>query len=397
MSKKNASTKATKKRRIPLFVKWIIALLFLLIMAFTVFFFYMKQITRPEHITDQYVTTFMSKDTSALFDYLGFERGTFTTPDALKKSLEECHKYSSITTYGLVEYDTQDKENQRQYGLQYWDNSHNNPYSQTLIVKKSSDRLYLLFDNWEIDTSEFLAKSCLLGAPAGATVAVDDIELTENMVKASSDEVTTYQLGDMFIGTHTITVSMEGFEDFTTRVYLKSGDYKDKNIYTITASMMNITADTEKSLKKQTESLIKTLYSYALSDKSFDKLCKKITFEDSTKTSMEQAYLTLVTNNIKSATHLTDVNFSKFTSTVSSAFAEDHCYAVQVTTDIDYTASSVVVKSDTQTESAAPQTVKQYRSTTGSSLFITTFHYWNGTWCIHDTTALDACIYYMKY
>jgi len=387
MSKKDTTAKAEKTKRIPTAAKWGIAAFILLVIAFTVFFIYMKQITNPNRIANNYITTFMSKDTTALFDFLGFEQGPFMTPEALNESLEECHKYSTLTTYSMVEYDTSDNENQNQYGFEYWDDGRNNPYNQTLILNKAEKPLYLLFDNWQIDTTEFVAKNCRIDAPADAKVTVDGTELTEELIKSTTSGVTTYELGHMFVGNHEIVVAMEGFENFSTNVYLKGADYNGTSLYTITASMMKVTAETETTLKEQAENFIKTLYNNALESKEFNKLTKKFTFEETMYGAMEQAYITLVSNNITSSTHLSGVEFNTFLSSAATTYAEDGCYAIAVTSEVNYTANSTVVKDGSS----------QYRSTAGNSLFTTTFHYNKGTWQIYYTTALDSCIYYVRY
>ena len=391
-------TKKTKKknRTIPLFVKWIIVLVFLLVIAFSVFYVYMKQQSNPNHIVQQYVETFLSKDTSALFQELKFTEGAFTTPETLRASLEELYKYSTLTSYSLVQYETSSPDT-IPYGIQYGNNSRGDAFNQTLTLKKSSEKRYFLFDKWEIDTSELLARNCTLGAPAGATVYMDGKEVTGNsphVPDGKNENLFLYSLGDMFTGTHTIRVSMKDFQDYSTSFYLKSGDYSSQNIYTITPSLLSITEATEKNLLKKTEKLIRSIYKNALGEKPFKKIAGEYAFETSEQERLSQAYNTLVTNHIKSATHLTRVSFSDFQAKASVTYAEDGCYAVKVTSDMDYTADSVVVRETLPgNETAAGQS----KSTSGSSPFTTTFHYKNGVWSVFGTTALDTCIYYIKY
>ena len=389
MAKQRSQEKPKKKRRIPLLLKLGFVLLFILAAAFAVFFFYMRRQTNPSRIANEYVSVFMSKDVSALFDIMGFERDTFTTPETLSASLEERQKYSTITSYGMVEYAPDDPDNMRQYSIQYWDNSRGNPYTQTLVLKNTEPKLYYLFDNWQIDNSEFLARNCSLTVPAGAEVTVDDIALTSDMADSDNLDTITYRLGNLFAGTHAIVVHMEGFDEFNTNIPLTGGDYSNQALYTVTTSMLRITSETENTLKKEVEELLPALYSHALAGDSFDELSQEFTIEESARNGLGQAYQTLITNNIDSPTHITEVEFDSFSSTLASAYAEDHCYAVKVTTETRYTAGSSVVKEG--------QTTPQSRSTAGNSLFTTTFHYRDGVWSIYSSTAFDACIYYMRY
>lgn len=372
-------------------VKWLILVFAILLASFAVFYFYMKEQTKASQLVEEYVSVFMSKDSDALFDFIGFEPDTFITKDSFKKSMEECHKYSSITSYSLVQYDSKQK-NQMQYNLKFWDDNHNNPYTQTLLLNLSSSRLYYLFDQWEIDKTEFLAKNCSLNVPAGATVSVDDINLSGKISPVSNGHLDTYPLGNLFIGTHTITVSMKGFEDFTATTSLPAGDYSKKNIYTITGSMMKVTADTEKTLTQLAESFIMAIYEGGLANQDFESATSDFFIEESSKPALEQAYNTLISNNMKPDSHLTQVDFTNFDSSTSSSYGEDGCYVIQVTSNVDYTAGSIVVSAANGSSSS-----RQNKRTSGTSLFTTTLHYKDGVWFIHAATALDACVYYIKY
>lgn len=280
-----------------------------------------------------------------------------------------------------------------QYNLSFWDDNHNNPYTQTLLLNLSSSRLYFLFDQWEIDAAEFLAKNCSLAVPKGATVTVDGIDLSEHFSAVPDKDLDVYELGSLFTGTHDITVSIKGFEDYTTTTSLLAGDYSGKKIYTITTSMMKVTAETEKNLKQLAESFITSIYEGALTEQDFDSISKDFTIEKDSIDSMGLAYNTLVSNNITTASHLSKVDFTNFDSSTAATYAEDGCYAIQVTSDVNYTAESIV-SSGSEDETASRQAQK---TTSGNSLFTTVFHYKDGVWSINTTTALDACVYYIKY
>lgn len=387
MTKKNTTGKPKKKRHIPIPVKCLFALLILLFLCGIIFTVHMKQQTNPDRIADQYISAFMAKDPAALFRFLGMKKTPFINEESFARSLEECHKYSTITSYGLTKYADPSAPDQIRYNIEYWYGAHSKPYTQTLILKKSDQKLYLFFDNWEIDYSEFFACNCSVRVPAGATVSIDDVALTKEQIKEQSGQLTTYECGDLFIGTHKITVSLEGFQDYSASTDLKNADYTDRPLYTITPSMLKITKDTEKELAKQTEKMIQALYTGALQEDSFAKLHEKYPFEAEVRPDLEKKYDTLLHNHIQGDTHLSEIEFTDFSSSCTTAYAEDRCYAIKVTTSTDYTSSSLVINNGTSHE----------RSATGNSLFITTMHYLDGKWYIHDSTALESCVYYLKH
>lgn len=386
MGRKKTGEKPKKKRRIPIPMKCLIILLIILIASGTVFAVYMNQQTNPDRIVRDYISAFMAKDSSALFHYLGMQENSFINAGSFERSLEECRKYSTISSYGLTKYADPATPDLLQYKIEYWNNSHGNPYTETLVLKRSELRLYGFFDDWQIDTTEFLATNCRINAPSGTTVAVDGITLTPGPTAAQTDQLVSCELGSLFAGTHEITISAQGFEDFKTSVFLDNKDYSSEPFYTITPSMLKITQDTEKQLEKTAEKMIKALYGMALNTKSFDALHEKYPFEESVREDLRKKYNTLINNNIHSSTHLTGVAFDSFSSSFSTAYAEDECYAVKITTAADYTSDSLV----------RTETSSEKKSTTGNSLFITTFHYRDGSWFIHDTTALTTCVYYIK-
>ncbi len=387
MAKNKPIKKNKKKRHVPIPVKCLIALLILVLICGIIFTVYMKQQTDPDRIADQYVSVYMSKDASALFHFLGIKETSFLNAESFSRSLEECHKYSSITTYGLTKYSDPATPDQVQYNIEYRYGAHSSPYTQTLTLKNTEPPLYLFFDNWKIDYSEYIARNCSVQIPAGSTVLIDDVALTEKQITSQTGQLATYECGDLFIGTHKITVSLEGFEDYSTSVYVGNSDYKDRPLYTITPSMLRITKDTENKLIKQTEKMIQALYTGALQEDPFSRLHEKYPFEENMRPDLEKKYDTLIHNHIQSSTHLSGVEFTDFSSSCTTAYAEDRCYAMKITTSADYTSTGSVMNGG----------VSHEKSTTGNSLFITTVHYQGGEWFFHDSTALESCVYYLKY
>ncbi len=393
---KSTSEHPQKKRRIPLPVKLILIFLFILILAFIGLYIYMKQQSRPDRLLQNYLDTFMSKDTDALFDILGFEKEKFITPELFEASLEECHKYSTITSYSLVRA-ADSSEDRLHYDIQYWDDNRQVPYKQSLILKKSDTKLYFFFDQWQIDNSDFLAKNCSLSIPVNASATLNGTPLDSSTFTPAEKNTAVGKIGNLFIGTHTLTVSIPDFDEYSSSFYLSAGDYDKQLAHSVTASMMTPSKQTIKKLEKDAENLIHSIYENALKEKPFSKLAKKVTFEESSLDALEQAYNTLVANNIKSPTHLTDVDFNDCTSSSSSAYAEDGCYAINILSDIDYTSTSFVTINKMEADALRPKTVTSTKTGSSNSLFTTTFHYRDGKWAIYDTTALDACIYYTKY
>ncbi len=394
---KDSTIKPKKKRHFPIPALCLIIIATSLVIAFFIFFIYMKQQTDPDHILDRYITTFMSKDISALHAMIGFEDSPFLNAESFGKSMEECHQYSSITNYALTKYQNPGDPDQVEYVLQYWTDRRQNPYTQTLKLRRAEKKQYLFFDNWLIDNSEFLARGCQIKVPAQALVTVDGVELSKDQIRENEGSLCLYEIGDLYTGKHQICVTIDGFKPYSTETTLQNADYSAAPLYNITMSLFSLTKDTKKQLENTAKNLLKDLYSLALDEKGFEDLAQKHTFEDSQKSALEQAYNTLVANNINSGSHLTDINFREFESSSTGAYAEDHCYAVNVTTNVDYTVSSSIIKNTPSSGGTSPEPVTQSRTTNSSSLFTTTFHYNAGAWSVYSSTMFDTSVYYIKY
>lgn len=383
MAKKRQENTEEKKRSIPLLVKCLAALLPLFLLCGIVCAVYMRQQTNPDYIAERYMEAFMSKNPTALFHFLGLKRSSFVNEEAFGRFLEESYSYSRIKSYGLTR-DTSSADDGIHYRIEFRTGPHSSPVIHTLRLIKSGEKRYLIFDNWIIDHSEYLAGGCSIRIPAGAAADIDGVSLTEEQKVEERDQLATYAADTLFTGTHKIAVHMPGFQDYTADISLKHTDNIDNPLYTVTPSMLSITEDTGKELAAHTEEMIRSLYSGALENQSPDWLHNKFPFEESVQPALGQKYNTLINQMMQPASRLSGVEFREFSSSCVSAYAEDGCYAVKVTTSADYTASSTVSGSNYK------------KNTPGHSVFITTMHYRDGKWLIHDSTVLESPVYYLK-
>lgn len=372
-----------KRRRIPLPLKCLAALLPLLILCGIVCAVYMRQQTDPDHIAERYIDVFMAKDPSALFHFLGLERSPFVNEEAFARFLEESCSYSRIKSYGLTK-DTGSSADGICYRIEFHTGPHSTPIIKTLRLKKSQEKQYLFFDSWSVDHEGYFARGCSIRVPAGASADLDGIPLTGEQKREERDRLITYEAGTLFTGTHSITVHMPGFQDYTAEISLGHSDDKDNPVYTVTPSMLSLTEGTKRELASHTEEMIQTLYSGVLQNKSLNWLHRKFPFEESVLSALGQKYDTLADRTMQAPTRLTGVEFREFSSSCTAAYAEDGCYAARVTTSTEYTASSTISGS-------------RYKKTTpGHSVFITTMHYRDGKWLIHDSTVLESPVYYLR-
>ena len=199
-----------KKRKIPIGVKLFIIIFVLGLISFGIFSIYMKGQTNPDLLVEKYLKAFMNKDVNAMYDILEFKKSDFINPEYFEKSLEECHSFKEIDSYGLVK--SKGDEKTQDYELKFLAGTRE-VYKTKLTLYKDQP-LYFIYDNWKIDKSAFLSEANKLTVPAKAKVYIDGSLLTEKKVSEKTNISKTYEIGDLYEGSHELSMTVDGFDEF---------------------------------------------------------------------------------------------------------------------------------------------------------------------------------------
>ena len=264
---------------------------------------------------------------------------------------------------------------------------------KTKLTLYKDQPLYFIYDNWKIDKSAFLSEANKLTVPAKAKVYIDGSLLTEKKVSEKTNISKTYEIGDLYEGSHELSMTVDGFDEYRKKFDAISGK-NEKELFNITLSMFSISSATKSQLKKTTKNLIESIYENALNLADFSEIEKDNPIKESSKERLETIYNTLLTNDFNpEKTHLADVRFTTMKSELSPTLADDSQYAIKVKTSTTYDTGSVVVNNP---ESFEEQTMTS-RSNSSQTDFETIYHYVDGKWYIYSSSAFENSIYYLKY
>lgn len=376
-------------------IKVFLFLLIILILSAGGSYYYMKSQCNPSKIAHKFADAFMAGDISAIHSFLGMDDETLVSEPLLQKYLTDHCNFGKLTSYSFIEVASSDP-NKKTYSLHYICEGKAQGYDMSVTLIKNPTPLYLLFDNWQVDASDYISSYILFSAPSGSKVSIDDNPLDEKMIVEKQGTVSVYNIPKIIPGEHKLDVELEGFKKFSTTIKLAAGNYDGASIYKITPSTMSLTDTTDQQLKDTAKSFIYELYDMAMKNRTFDELSSHYSIEKNSFETMKQNYQMLINNNFSTETHLTSVDFSNCDSKIEIGVAEDGCFAVNVISDTSYIAGSFVsIQEKTDTGDTL---VNQYnRSTDGKSTFTTTFHYKDGKWSIYECNALTNYVYFLKY
>ena len=376
--------KSKQVKDVSALVKFFFTLGVLAILLFIGVFVYERINNTPRAVVDEYVDGFMAKSPSRLFRTLNLKNTRFITPDRLDTLLKDIAEYDKITSYSLVK--EEEKGNRCIYRINYMTGRIQSPCSQVLTLKQS-DEDYLLFQKkWAIDGSDLLAGHVTFRVPLDATIKVDDVELTDELLRKKAELYKDFEPGDMFIGEHTYEVKLDGFKPCKGTFKLESKDYGGEPVVDVSTSNMKPDGESQNIVKKLIARIVPMLYEAMLQRRSYDYFLQEVAVESTTKEGFRGSYESMVKDHINSRTHLTYVNFGEFVSKVHSTIASDDCYALRVDTTVPYAATSTVVADEENPELRTKQGTLKIRSV---------FHYSEGQWWLYDSDAFRVFVEYI--
>ena len=244
------------KKSIKLGKKFWIAMaeLVLLIALIVVFNAVGNSKTDPVDTATAYFNAMVEGDYDTIAALTNLPEGQFLTKEAFNKACESwslINSDSKITKVNASEYKGYDGyggyESYGDYGsyvgaerapaglsnyvktivVEYMLAGDPNVYSYHLQLTSGEEKVMFFFNKWEVvECTPFLAKDFTVIVPTGATLVVDGYVVDNSFQQAPTDEYDaegdSYQL-DLFVGTHTLQVLVDGFDPMT-REYELSGD-----------------------------------------------------------------------------------------------------------------------------------------------------------------------------
>lgn len=355
------------------------------ILLFAGLFLYAKIMYSPSHVVDRYVDAFMAQSPNRIFDALELKETSFVTPEKLDELLTRIADYHSITSYSMVPVEEEETADKRCYRITYLRGREKSPFEQKITLKRSDRKAFFLFEKWEISQSGLTAEDALLTVPCDTAPVLDGIAVTEQERVSRTDTTVDYLIGQLFIGTHTLQLTQEGFEDYEDTFDLSAGDYGRKTVCSVASGVLQANEATRSQISKMAERMIPHVYKNLVQDESFDSLRTQIEFENTQENELESKYESLREKHISPPTHLLFVDFDLFSSRAKSVPAQDGCLAIRVTTRATYASGSTVMVGE------VPK-LETMRSTT---VFDSVYHYSNGKWKLYSSEVFDKPVDYV--
>lgn len=279
----------TKKQKILIGV--IAAVLVVIIVGYN----QLKSATSPKKIVEEYFQAYIKNDTSKMSNYYDFSsNGEFTSKKMFEKYISSKNKKSELT--GVKNYQISNIEYTNggltaKADISYVTASGSN--TTTITLNKSSQKKYLLFDNWSVTFSDTdTVKDYTISVPKDSTVTIEGVKIGDSYrdkeESSSSNTYDYYVIPAMFKMDYKAIVKVPmGFELERT---LNVRSYKSTSI---SLSDRDLSEKQKETIVEQAKKDLNLLYTSAISKEEYSKISKNF---DTDSEKMENVYKTLSSN-----------------------------------------------------------------------------------------------------
>ena len=211
-------------------------------------------------VAERYFDAYVSHDWKTVYGLLELPAGNFMRESQFEEMMEKT-QVPDITNY-TVRQQTGDEDGiVRNFSVEYSVSGQGTSGSQLSLVRQS-DKAMFLFDTWKVSAAGMLAENYPVTVPAGARVAVDGVELTDEYMTANnSDGTDTYQIS-LFNGIHTITVAAPWCE-----VY--EGEFETSADGSVMVENLTLTDTGKAALQAKMQEALESFYTSAMAGDDF--------------------------------------------------------------------------------------------------------------------------------
>lgn len=150
-----------------------------------------------------------------------------------------------------------------------------------LNLTKQSEKSILFFDRWKVSSDEQVVKDFCINVPAGASVAVDGIALTDSeKAENQIDGMNSYYV-TLFTGSHKLQVAAPWFE-------LYEADFSAVQDEQFTVSDLKLADEGQTAIQAKMQEALEKVYRAAMSGQEFSEISDL--FLDKYKDSCEESY-----------------------------------------------------------------------------------------------------------
>ena len=188
-----------------------------LIIAIAAFFAVGKNSFGYKKVAEKFFTSYTDGNYAAALKCLAIEDSEFMTADMWSRAIGEPEHM--VTNYGI---DTaREKNYSAEVNFKYRMTGSSSTQHNYIMLTKERSKKFLIFDNWKIDATEYVAVDYGVYVPEGAAAVVDGIELSKDYIEDSDrNGYDYYVVPELFIGNHKISCTAEGFQSASENVYI---------------------------------------------------------------------------------------------------------------------------------------------------------------------------------
>lgn len=197
-----------KKRKAGI-IHMLSSLLLLMFAAGIGIFLGLKETNGLQKYIDEAYEYYADSNWVALYNYAEVEDNDFINEYFFEKMADSL--YGEIDGNKLKIGNTVENEGYAEVELSY-DGTDGNSNTWKVRFIEKAERNYLFFHQWKLDVSDMIIKDCKVEAPAGFTVYVDGVELTDDNSQKNEDGnngIVTYIIPEVFKGDHNVMFKAE--------------------------------------------------------------------------------------------------------------------------------------------------------------------------------------------
>ena len=245
----------------------------------TAAYFIISAMFKPEKVALKYFKAFTSKDADAIYNTLKLEDSKFVSKKILKEaignddeielenySVDEVEKDGQITTV-VIKYVEKGETKER---------------TKTIRLAKSSEKQWLIFDKWVVDTSDIIAKDVTVSVPKDSTLKINGIKVPGKYEKDTTGNTVYYKIPKMIKGKYTVKAELKNGIELEGEMKV-SGNYS--SFY---SSSLGLAESSKKEVTKDIKESVDTIYQAVIAKKDFSEIKDK--FAEDYQSDFESLY-----------------------------------------------------------------------------------------------------------
>lgn len=176
----------------------------------------------PKRAVERYFKSYMDSDWNGVYQQLYLPDSPFLNEEAFANIAESMLSPGEYLDYRIESVPSMAEDSlYSNYVVEYSTPSFSTPSQMAVTLVRSGKQL-LLFDQYKVSLEGLIAEKCIVIAPTGAQLFLDDVA-----VEVEQDENGFFQLPMLFAGKHTLTMEHPVYQCEPLRVNMSSGSQFD--------------------------------------------------------------------------------------------------------------------------------------------------------------------------